>query len=432
VRKLQERLVASLKLSEPELRAAYRDRFEKVGLTVVQVPPAGQQAPAPSDADLERLYQRYKGRFASGPRTQLEVLQIPIRFNKDEIRSAQEQAQGLADRARRGEDFAALARDYSEGPGAAKGGEISRVFQPHEFGQALEAKMAALPKGGISDPFPDGPYWVVLKVLDRIPDPVSSVPNMRVAQIAIRVRPAESSLRDQSDAAKKIRDRAVHIGLGKAAAENGLSTSKTGFYDYSAAPPELAAVAEAADWGLSAKVGAVSDVVVTSDALTIVQVAQQRPAGAPPKAEITEELRQLGQVEARVRLAKAKADQVSQGLQKGLTLELAAKAAGLAPFTVEPMSRAQPDSHFGTVPEVVGMAFGTPVGRTAGPIETLGGWYFVRVNQHAPADSAAYDQLKAQITQEIVTKRQQAFFAAWVADLRAKANVKDYRAENQQ
>src|SRR5437867_592263 len=137
VRKLQERLVASLKLSEPELRAAYRDRFEKVGVTVVQVPPVQKPAPAPSEADLDRLYQRYKGRFASGPRTQLEVLQIPISFKQEEIRSAQEQAQALADRARRGEDFAALARDYSEGPGAAKGGEVSRVFQPHEFGQAL-------------------------------------------------------------------------------------------------------------------------------------------------------------------------------------------------------------------------------------------------------------------------------------------------------
>ena len=432
VRKLQERLVASLKLSEPELRAAYRDRFEKVGITVVQVPPAGQQAPAPSDADLERLFQRYKGRFASGPRTQLEVLQIPIKFKPEEIRSAQEQAQGLADRARRGEDFAGLARDYSEGPGAAKGGEINRVFQPHEFGQVLEAKMAALPKGGISDPFPDGPYWVVLKVLDRIPDPVSSLPNMRVAQIAIRVRPGESSLRDQTDAAKKIRDRAVHIGLGKAAAENGFSTSKTGFYDYSAAPPELQSAAAAADWGLSAKVGAVSDVVPSSDALTIVQVAAQRPSGAPPKEEIAEPLRQLAQVEARVAMAKPVAAKVAEGLQKGLPLEAAAKAAGLTPFTVESMSRAQPDPRFGTVPEVVGAAFGTPVGRTIGPLETLGGWYFVRVNQHAPADSAAFDQLKAQITQEIITKRQQAFFAAWVAGLRAKAVVKDFRADAQQ
>jgi peptidyl-prolyl cis-trans isomerase D len=430
VRKLQERLVASLKLSEPELREAYRDRFEKVGVTVLQLPPSQQpNIPAPSDADVERVYQRYKGRFASGPRTQLEVLQIPMRFSPEEIRTTREQVQGLADRARRGEDFAALARDYSEGPGAAKGGEIDRVFQPHEFGQALETKMGALPKGGISDPFQDGPYWVVVKVLDRLADPLSPAPSLRVAQIAIRVRPGETSLREQYQAARKIRDRAARVGLGKAAAENGMATARTEFYDYASPPQQLSTAAEAADWGLSAKPGAVSQVVEGPQEFTIVQAAVQRPAGAPTKEEIAEQLRQIAQVETRVAMGKPTALQVAQAIAKGTNLEDAAKAVGLPPFRIEAMSRAQPDPRLGMVPEVVGTAFGAPMGRTVGPIETLGGWYFVRVDKRVPADSVAYDQLKAQITQDIINRRQQAFFAAWVAELRSKARVKDFRSD---
>ncbi|MBI3539976.1 MAG: SurA N-terminal domain-containing protein, partial [Candidatus Eisenbacteria bacterium] len=223
LKKFQERIVASLKLSEPELREAFRDRYEKVAITVLQIPPSQQpNVAAPTDADVARAYATYKSRFAAGPRTQLEVLQVPMHFSAEEIRAAREQAQSLADRARRGEDFAQLAKDYSEGPGAAKGGEIPRVFQPHEFGQALETQMAALPKGGISNPVQDGPYFVVLKVLDRLPSPVATTPSLRVAQIAIRVRPSDTSRQQQYQAAKKIRDRAAQVGLGKAAAENGL------------------------------------------------------------------------------------------------------------------------------------------------------------------------------------------------------------------
>jgi peptidyl-prolyl cis-trans isomerase D len=432
IRKLQERLVASLKLSEPELRTAYRDRFEKVSLTVLQLPPSQQpNVPAPTEADIERLYQKYKGRFASGPRTQLEVLQIPIRFTAEEIRASREQAHGLADRARRGEDFAALARDYSEGPGAAKGGEINRVFQPHEFGQALETTMATMPKGGISDPFQDGPYYVVVKVLDRIPDPMSQVPSLRVAQIAIRVRAGESSLREQYEAAKKIRARATRsgVGIGKAAAENGLATSRTGFYDYNTAPPALNGAPEAADWGLSAKVGAVSQVVEGAQEFTIVQVTAQRPAGPPAKDEIDAQLRQLAQVETRVGMAKATALQVGQVIARGGKLEDAAKMVGLPTFKVESMSRAQPDQRFGAVPEVVGAAFGGPQGQTVGPIESLGGWFFVRVDKRLPADPAAYDQLRGQLTQEIINRRQQSFFAGWIAELRSKAKVNDFRGD---
>ena len=81
------------------------------------------------------------------------------------------------------------------------------------------------------------------------------------------------------------------------------------------------------------------------------------------------------------------------------------------------------------VPEVVGTAFGAPVGQTVGPIETLGGWFFVRVDKRVPADPAAYDQLKAQVTQDVISRRQQAFFAGWIAELRSKAKVQDFRSE---
>src|SRR5262249_1885413 len=81
-RTLPQRVLASLKLSEPELEQAFRNRFERVAVTVAQVPPVtAGNIPAPTDADVERVYQRDKGRFATGPRTQLEVLQIPIHFS---------------------------------------------------------------------------------------------------------------------------------------------------------------------------------------------------------------------------------------------------------------------------------------------------------------------------------------------------------------
>lgn len=430
VRKLQERLLASLKFPEPELRRAYRDRYEQVGLTVVQIAPSQQpNVPAPSDADVERVYQKYKSRFASGPRTQLELLMLPMKFSQDEIRAAREVAQGLCDRARRGEDFATLVKDYSEGPGASRGGEINRVFQPHEFGQAMEAKMAALPIGGISDPFQDGPYWVVLKVLSRVPDPISSVPNLHVAQMAIRIHAGESSLRDQYEAANKVRERATRIGLGKAAAEAGLSTSRTQPYDYNNTPPELVTAPEAADWGLSAKTGAVSRVLEGPEEFIIAQVAQQLPAGIPPKDGLVEQLRQIAQLEARIALAKPQADKAAQALAAGQKLEDAARAAGTQAFTIASMSRATPDQRLAPVQEVVGAAFAAPPGRTVGPIETLAGWFFVRVDKRAPADPAAFDQLKSQIAQDLITRRQQSFFLSWLADLRSKAKVQDFRGQ---
>lgn len=430
LRKLQERISASLKLSEPELRQAYRDRFEQVALTVLQVAPSQQpNVAAPADADVDRMYAKYRSRFASGPRTQLEVLQLPFKYSPEEARAAREQALSLAERARRGEDFAQLAKDYSEGPGASRGGELQRVFQPAEFGPAMEQEMLRLEKGGVSAPFQDGPYFVILKVLDRLPDPMSAVPSLRVAQIAIRIRAGDESRREQYQAAKKIRDRGARVGLGKAAAENGLATSRTAYYDYSGPPPQLALAPAAAEWGLGAKEGGVSPVFEGIADFTIVQVADQSQAGAPPKDEIAEQLRQLAQVETRVQIMKPAVERAAQRIAGGASFEQAAKEAGGQSFTVPAMTRYQPDPRLGNFPEVIGATFAAAPGRVVGPLETLGGWFLVRVDKVTPANPAGYEQARAQIAQEMMTRRQQRFFLGWLAELRAKTRVQDFRLE---
>src|SRR6185436_1038856 len=112
-------------------------------------------------------------------------------------RAARELAQSLVNRARGGEDFATLCRDYSEGPNADKGGVVERWFQPSEFGPEMGPKLAALNPGGVSDPFPDGTRYVAIKVIEKSPPAPPSGPALKIAQLVIKVRPNESTVADQ-------------------------------------------------------------------------------------------------------------------------------------------------------------------------------------------------------------------------------------------
>ncbi|MBI5710096.1 MAG: SurA N-terminal domain-containing protein [Candidatus Eisenbacteria bacterium] len=434
VRKLEERLLASIKLSQPELQEAFRDRFERVTATVIAVPPDVQaKVPPPTPAEIDREYREQRGRFTSGPRVELEVLSVPKKYTPEDVRNARQLAQSLVDRARKGEDFAQLARDFSEGPGREQGGAINRVFQPAEFGPVLGQHMAALQPDGVSDPYEENGRFIILKLLERVPDPVSSTPSMRVAQIVIRVHANEGTLTEQYETLKKLRDRAAGLrSLGKAALEKGLPTSRTGWFDTVNQPQALAGVPEATEWGLGGKLHAVSPVFEGSDAFAIVEVAGRHEGGPMPKEQIGEMLHQLAELDARVKLAKPKADQIAQALAQGRSLEDAARTAGLQAVVVRDMTRAQPDPRLETAPEAAGAAFGAPVGRVVGPIRAMTGWYFVRVDQRvAPPDTLLNQQLRGQISTEILTRRQQAFFAGWVGALRMKAKVQDLRYEYQ-
>ncbi|MEQ9465358.1 MAG: peptidylprolyl isomerase [Haliea sp.] len=73
----------------------------------------------------------------------------------------------LKERAEAGEDFAALAREYSEDIGsAAEGGDLGWT-NPGQMVPEFEAAMASTPVGELSDPVQSQFGWHVLEVVDR-------------------------------------------------------------------------------------------------------------------------------------------------------------------------------------------------------------------------------------------------------------------------
>ena len=433
VRKLQERLFASIKLSEPELRQAFRDRFDRRTVTLVAVPAADSGRSPGTEEDLQRAFDHYKSRLAAGARTQLEVLVVPKRFGADENKAAMEMGKSLHERAVKGEDFGQLARDYSEGPNAEKGGLIDRWITPNDLGGMLGAAMRVKKPGDVIEPVQEGSRVLVVKILDPAQDtsrtktPPPTPGAMRLAQIVIKVRPSPEGLRQQYRDAKGIADRGRAVGLSRAASEKGLGTFKTGFYDQNNAPPQLFAVPEAAEWGLSAKQGEVSPVFESEDEFAIVQVAVQHKAGPPSREEMGDQLRLIADAERRVDLAKPRADSVAAAVRAGLPLEAAARSVRLAASVVH-TSRQQPDPRLSGTPELLGMLLVAPTGRVVGPFRISAGWSFARVDSVTmAADTLFNDRTKGQITQEILSGRQRTFFDSYLDKLRAASQVSDLR-----
>src|SRR5262249_62423222 len=92
------------------------------------------------------------------------------RFGVDENKAALDMARSLFDRAVKGEDFAQLARDYSEGPNAEKGGVIDRWVTPDDLGGLLGAAMRAKKPGEVIEPVQEGSRVIVVKILDPAQD----------------------------------------------------------------------------------------------------------------------------------------------------------------------------------------------------------------------------------------------------------------------
>lgn len=122
------------------------------------------------------------------------LILVPEGTTDERIKALQVRAQEVADRARSGGDFAALARQYSQAPEGATGGEFG--MRPADRLPALFVEATqALPAGGIAGPLRSPAGFHVLKVLEKrqagLPDMV--VTQTRARHILLRVSPQLSA-----------------------------------------------------------------------------------------------------------------------------------------------------------------------------------------------------------------------------------------------
>jgi peptidyl-prolyl cis-trans isomerase D len=429
IRKLQERLLASVKVSEPELEAAFRDANEKVDGSVLQILPAFAGQVDVSDADIDAAYEKNKGRFCTPLQVQVEVLLVPKKFGALETQAAHDLSNSIVQRVRQGEDFAVLARDYSEGPGAENGGVVDRQFLPRDFGTDLAPIIAGLQPGQVADPYQDGGRFMIFKVLERAPGaPSPDQAQVKIAQIVIKVRPDPQTQRDQLAEMQKLRSRAESVGLSRAATETGGTTVTTPFFGYNSPPPQLFTVPEATDWALSAKANETSPVFEGIDEWAVLQVRKVHEPGPMAKEDVLDQLRQIAEITKRVNDAKPKADQVSASLAAGRTLEQAGSAIGVAPIQIKGMTRRQPDGRIASTAEVMAALFVAPEHKVEGPFRGLNGWYFVRVDHRTAPNPDSLASARPQLTNEILQRRQQSFLGGVAIEMRAHAKVEDLRS----
>jgi len=123
-----------------------------------------------SDEEAQAFYERFPERFSEGET--VEVRQILVRSVAGDPEAkrtaARERAEEAHRRAVAGEDFAALAREFSQAPNAADGGLVSH-FPRGVMVPQFEEVAFATEVGSVSEPFETAYGYNVVLVTDRKP-----------------------------------------------------------------------------------------------------------------------------------------------------------------------------------------------------------------------------------------------------------------------
>jgi peptidyl-prolyl cis-trans isomerase SurA len=170
-----------------------------------------------SDLDVDQ-YLREQQSGADASRLDINLghmlVAVPENASPAQVAERQARAQRAADKVRAGEDFAAVAAEFSDAPEAKTAGGLLGLRPADRYPELFVSATAQLPVGGIAGPVRSGAGFHVLKLVETSPPPACPplVTQNHVRHILLRTGPQLT----ESAAAARLADYRRRIVAGQA------------------------------------------------------------------------------------------------------------------------------------------------------------------------------------------------------------------------
>jgi peptidyl-prolyl cis-trans isomerase D len=462
-RKMETLIKQGVKVSDEEIRQAYRQRHERVRaawayadvkpvMATVQVADADLEpyvkahqpqfsqperrklqyvivspkklAVTVSDAEAEAYYKEHAAEFEEPKRLRVAhvLVRVPPVGGSDAENAAKAKVEDVIRRANGGEDFAKLAREISEDKASAvQGGDLGFVG-PGELVAPFEQAAFALKKGEISAPVrtPFGYHAIrVIDVKEGGKTPLKEVaPKIKETLGAQKSEQAAQTRADEVRAtllsAKEFPVEAKRLGLEPQEASFGRGDA----LGEAGRDPQL----DETLFGLA--VGGVSTPIKTAGGLAIVKVVQHIPAGVPPAAEIRDRVVEAIKRERAEQQVADRAKALITTLGKGGDFAAAAKADGFSTGDIPLFSRSDPPKERGSLPGgVLVAALQTPAGQVAEPVRADGGVYVVKTLERAAAAADGLEKERAELEKQVLEQKRALAWDNWIRGRLAGSKV---------
>ncbi len=377
------------------------------------------------DEDLQAAYQKEIANLSEQRRAAHILIEVGGKVDDQQAKAKLEEVQ---QRLAKGEDFATLAKEFSQDPGSSsKGGDLGYagkgVYDP-----AFEEALYALNKDQVSQPVRSDYGWHLIKLLGVEAPSVPSLASLKDKLTAdLKSQQVEQKF---VEATKQLQDSAFESSdLAQPAQDLGLKVQTTVPFGREGGEGLTAnrAVIQAAFSPEVLEEGANSSALeLDPDTVLVVRAKEHLQPQQLPLADVSASIRTQLIKEKASAAAKAKGEALLSGLRDG-KIPLAERQDGIEWKVLEAVTRGQE----GVDPAVLQTLFRMPKpeGQDKPEYASLtaadGSYVILRlkgVNQAA----APSDEEKAQYRRFLASRAGQQDFAAYRAELEEKAKIEKY------
>jgi len=382
------------------------------------------------EAQIEAFYEQQRANFQTPEQIRARHILIQVESGADD-NAARQKAEQLAEQARGGADFAALAKQHSQDTASAESGGDLGLFPRGRMVPEFEQAAFQASPGSIVGPIRTQFGWHVILVEEH-----QAAREQSLEEVREPIRSQLAGMAASEHAHALISEFSGEITNGAdfdaTAAKLGLAVQDSGWISSDSRLPEIGRNTDFLTAAFSLEAGRASQPIPVAVGFTVLKVLEIQPSRLPTLEQVRD------RVEADVRQDKRR-DQVQtvarrllDGAHSGPSLAERASAEGFAVQNAPPVTWYSSLPALGDSQPVVQRAFDQPVGALVGPITLQEGVVVAQVTSKEPFDPAAFAAKQREIRESLESQRRLALLQG-VLDLlkgRYDLRVNEQRIES--
>ncbi|HEY2383664.1 MAG TPA: peptidyl-prolyl cis-trans isomerase [Terriglobia bacterium] len=372
-----------------------------------------------TDDELRQYYEQHKNEYTLPERVKAQHILFKTQGKTpEEIAKIKEKAQMVLERAKKGEDFGMLAKEYSEDATAKSGGDLGD-FGRGQMVPEFEKVAFSLGVGAISDLVQSQAGIHIIKVNGKQEARVRPFEEMKEAiRPIVETRKAEQKA---SDLAQQIAvDLVNNKNLDAVAAKYNAQVKETPLVEQGTPIPELGNAAELEKKMFGMAKGEIGTAVQVDRGFVVPQLSDIAPSHPASFDEARSKVAEDVKTEKAKQLAADKAKQIEDMLKSGKDLAAAAKAVGADVKTSDMLTRGASLPEFGSIAELDKEMFTLPLGKPGSPVTVAGKTLAFDVKERKEISPDEMKKSLDMVRNEMLPERRDEYFNAYIQEVKKR------------
>jgi len=401
--------------TDPLLKVQYLHFDPQVYKTELQI----------SAEDIEIYYLDNREKFATPKTVEARhiLFKVDAGASEEAVDAAKAKAEDVLGLVRKGEDFASMAKQYSEGPSKENGGQLG-AFKKEDMVAPFSEKAFSMKQGEVSEPVRTQFGWHLIKV-EKVNE--ASAQSLEDAEKTIQATLADDQAKtlayDKAEAFYETTLEGDHIA--EVGNKMGLEVKTTELFSMVGPEKDVKNPKAFADAAFALSLNQISEIQEFDDGVYILQVIESIPGKIPELGTVKEAVTRDLMKEKQAAVAEEKAKVLLSMLKSGSTADNDGSDTGVDFKTTDYFKRNDQIKDIGWENEISQEAFtlssAQPLPENI--VKGKNGFYVIRLKDRRLPDPQGFDKEKKLLQETLSNQKKLKAFNTWLAGIRKKSEI---------